>query len=873
MMKKLLIVLMFIFQITILIQATELSLDVEAAGTLGDLLNNEINDVTKLNLTGELNGKDIKTIRSMQKLAILDINKANIVSGGGTYFENYETTNNTISTKMFYGLTNLNNVILPASATKIGSDAFVFCSELTDVTIGDNVNTIEYTAFKDCSKLKNVVIGKSLIQIKSYAFSGCTSLTTISLPDGFETIHADAFQGCINLSDVSFPNTLTTISRGAFRGCSGLTGIVIPNSVASIGKNAFIACTGLKNVTIGDGIFILEDGIFENCTGLTKIVIGSGVRILDESPFRNCTGLNEFIVSDNNPYFSTTEGVLFNKEKTTIVQYPNKKTSDYIIPDGVLTIGKYAFYDCTNLTKVTIPESVNKIEAFSFGYGILKENNLKEIICKNPVPPATDSEYVSFGGDITLESSLTVPSGSYSAYKNANGWKDFIHLKEEGTQSTELSLNVETAGSLNSLLGNNIDVVIKLDLTGNLNGSDIKTIRNMENLAFLDISKANIVSGGDAYYENYVTFNNVISNKMFYGLSKLENIVLPNSAEKIGDDIFINCHKLTGVTIGDKITEIGNKAFQGCTELSTITFPISLTTIFDEAFRGCSGLTGIEIPNSVVSIGKNAFMDCTNLKNVTIGDGISILEDGIFENCTGLTKVFFGNKIQIINHLPFKNCTSINEFIVSDNNSYFSTIEGVLFNKEKTTIVQYPNEKTSEYIIPDGVISIEDYAFYDCANLTKVTIPISVNKIGAYSFDYSVSNKNNLKEIICNNPVPPATDLQSTSFGTEITQKCNLTIPSGSLSAYKGANNWKDFINIKEDGSTANIFLENDNFFIYTISSGIQFKTSEITPVVIFNISGQKIIDTKVENNSIIKLNRGIYIIKTKEDSFKVIIN
>ena len=503
-------------------------------------------------------------------------------------------------------------------------------------------------------------------------------------------------------------------------------------------------------------------------------------------------------------------------------------------------------------------------------------------------------------------------------------------------QIPPITLHVETAGTLKTLLGAGVNAIEDLTLTGDLNGTDISTIRDMSKLSILDMTGTNIVAGGSTYYQNYSTGNNVFPAYMFYNRTKALSIKLPNSVTTIDAFAFDGCTGLTSITIPNSVTSIRNFAFRGCTGLTNVTIGNSVNSIENYAFSECTGLTNVTIGNSVNSIGSGAFYQCTGLTNVTIGNSVNSIGSQAFFQCTGLTNVTIPNSVTSIGVHAFRGCTGLKEFIVSEQNQKYSSAEGVLFDKEKTTIINCPMGKQgSHYVIPNSVTLIENHAFYICKGLTNVTIGNSVISIGRDAFrgctgltsitipnsvtsigDEAFYGCTGLTNVTIGNSVNSigsdafyrCTGLTNVTIGNSVTMigdrafsgctglteihcknpqpltinvsvfnnvnktTCKLYVPKGSYIAYWLAYVWSGFKNIIEEDATAIQTINKDIASIHFISNGIYIDTKETASIVVYNLSGQIVYQDVVNGNVEISLNKGVYIVRANNESQKVIV-
>ena len=242
------------------------------------------------------------------------------------------------------GAVTIPSLVNGISVTNIGEWLFNNRPNITSITIPSSVKIIGVGAFRLCPGLTSITIPNSVTSIGTYAFQFCTALTSINIPNSVTSIGDHAFSACSALTSITIPNGVTSIGIDAFSGCSALTSINIPNSVTSIGQNAFSACSAL-----------------------TTITIPNGVTSIGENPFSYCVGLIAITVTESNPsYSSDAHGVLFNKDKTTLIKYPLGRQGTYTIPDSVTSIGDHAFESSTGLPGITIPDTVTSVGSYAF---------------------------------------------------------------------------------------------------------------------------------------------------------------------------------------------------------------------------------------------------------------------------------------------------------------------------------------------------------------------------------------------------------------------------------------------------------------------------------------------------------------------------
>jgi len=819
-----------------------------------------------------------------------------------------------IGSHAFGDCVSLENITIPASVKSIGNATFSGCIFLMSVTFGNDaqLEKIGESAFNVCSSLMSIVVPKNVASIGRYAFSGCNSLESVIFSEGsrLSSIGEYAFQSCVRLKSITIPSTVINIGYNVFYladsleiHCSyysyaytyaqrnNIPCVINDNIDNYIVARGFcgddidwvldsegtltLSGTGamwdfysgtqrpwekyydsIKNIIIENGITTIGVFGFYGCNKAETISIPDSLESIGSFAIMYCISLTKITVGSNNKVFSSDEsGVLFNKDKTELIQYPaaNPATT-YRIPSTVTYMAQRSF-KCDKLINLIIPDSVVEVEDDAFGYDVYPSNiyymgseDQWGAIDIN----ASDSRYkyawekakkyfdcsrvytVSYDtvGGGQMPEQIKIHDTSLTLSGTIPQRKGYVFL---GWATSEYGEAMYQPGDIYSV---NEPMSLYAVWAWECGSKAYATLRD----GTLTISGTGAMWNWNMYYAN-----STYSAPWYRDRFSIKKIIIDDGITSIGDYAFLNCTKVTSVEFDEtsQITRIGNYAFSFCKSLLEITIPKNTATIGVEAFENCESLKSITITESVTMvyekafyccekladvtftngsamvIGKEAFSNCESLESIIIPSRVTAIREKAFYCCKQLTEVAFTNdSVAAISNEAFGNCDALKNIDMPDSitkigcNAFINT---AYFNDDsnwENDILYIDNHlisaKTSlEGIctIKPGVKNIADNAFENCSKINRIVIPDGISTIGCNAF----SGCNALKSITIPEGITTIPDFAFYKCKSMMNITVSGSVQNIGTSAFSGCSKLTDIYYTQSEEEWVNISINTDN--------------------------------------------------------------
>jgi hypothetical protein len=599
-------------------------LQVTAGGLLSGLTAVERGSITNLVLTGTIDSRDFKIVRdSLPQLSRLDLSAVTILAYTGALGTSTVNKANTIPDDAFYNQnypyenTKLETIILPVSATGIGSNAFFFCTGLSNVVFQLNMKFIDWDAFGYCSSLTSIEMPQSVNTIDNRAFEHCIGLKTVVLNDSLKTLGTYVFNNCILLDSVRLGNTLTKLNNYTFGNCTNLSSIQLPESITFIGEGVFRYCTGLKNLYVKwiDPLTVSQDyspfNKVDTSTCVLHIPWGSKAVYGATKPWSSFQTMKE-----------SASGFRLNVHEIAL---PNVEGSNTTLK-------------ITSNTMWEVRSDQNWLKV-----GSISGSGDSTIVLFSEFNPL----YETRKARITIES-----PGQKSQFVDV-------------IQSSSIKyVTINAGGLLTALTARERASLDQLTILGTIDARDFKTMRDsLFNLTNLDLSQTKILAytgvGGTASSSSFEWYeaNHVpcyaFKNNYDYHSNKLKSIVLPNSITAIDYNSFEDCALLDSIRIPNSVTKLGNDAFMGCLKMTKLTLSNSITILPNYAFYYCQSLTEVILPDSLTTIEGYAFSQCIVLTSLKFGKKLVTIGESAFSSCYKLNEVNIPGTVKTINSYAF----------------------------------------------------------------------------------------------------------------------------------------------------------------------------------------------------------------------------
>ena len=680
-------------------------------------------------------------------------------------------------------------------------------SYITSIVLKNGVDIIPAEAFLDYSNIHSISMSSTITTIRDKAFYNCSSLTSFTMPNSVDSVGKAVFYGCNALENIVLSDNITSLSTdyyktssswgtyeyyyGFFGNCSSLKSIVIPNNIKKIGDKTFYDCQNLNAIEIGSSVTSIGERVFEGCSSLSSIKWNS----------------KHYPNSENNsgyysPFYDVHSQITSLQIGQDVEHIPSYLFSQMVnitsidIPNNVKSIGTSAFSSCSRLYSVNIANSVNRIGASAFAGTYWYETIVPDgVVYINNV-------LYTYKGNMPYNTSINIREGTTSITSNA--FYRCHGLTSISIPDGLMSIGDEVFYECSSLSEITIpNSVTEIGQTVFYGCSSLESVVLSEKI----LSISSFSNTGSNYYYSY---------GFFEGCSSLKSIELPNNLQTIGDEVFRDCSSLEKIVIPNTVTNVGRGVFNGCTSLKSVQLSNNITsllsTTYDRSygycgfFENCSSLTSITLPDSLKTIGEYAFVSCSSLKDITFGYNIPQIDDYAFWKCDSLMSITYPTNVFIHDSVYTLGVNTIN--VKANNWKEFceGNVHKELNYNNRYNIHKYINDQEIEgdIVIPNGVTTIEDYAFYNC-DLTSVVIPNSITNVGIAAFgSYKLTNAT------CYAQLPP--EIKKNNFGSYYYQD-TLYVPKESFDAYF-MSEWFNYFNVilpisaKNTETTTDIMFE-----------------------------------------------------------------
>ncbi len=624
----------------------------------------------------------------------------------------------------------LTEISIPGGVTELGENNFTSCDSLRKATIGNGIEVIGYMMFADCVALEDVNLPNTLIEIDFGAFNSCERLTAITLPEGLKFIEPGSFHST-GLIEVNIPDTVEFLGT-AFAGCKDLKTVKLPSDIKEISASCFVECFSLTSIVIPDGVEAIGDWAFSDCTSLSTVVIPDSIEYVGYGAFENTLYEKNEANYENGilyigkvlytakPKISGDVIVKAGTKYITEYAFAGSKISSITLPEGLELVEYGTFAGCDNLASVVLPSTIKMLNGYAFN----DCDRLESIVLPEGLKKIGDGVFT----DCDNLTTVVFPEGlEYIGYE---AFRDCSNLTSVTFPSTLKVIHTCAFAGCSKL--SNVEFPEGLEVIGYeaFYGTAIESIKipsTVTDIVYGAFADSNITDIDMP--DSVISMDgNTLSGTPWHETQD-EGVVY---AENVLYGYKGTMPENTTITVKEGTLSIAGYAFDSETNLTGITFADTVGLIGNSAFYRCKGLETVTLPASVKTIESEAFAYCSSLENISLG-GVKDIGYGAFRGCSSLTSIYIPASVEEISVSAFAGCSSLAEINVDADNKYYSSIDGILYNKEGTEVIYCPTAKTGVITLGLDVERVADYAF-STSKATKIIVENTATEIGEYAF-------------------------------------------------------------------------------------------------------------------------------------------